>query len=301
MNAAAPVFLVAFVLLAFPEVVRAQSCGGDSGSGSSGSGSSGSDGGGSADDDSSYIESDYDSNYSGSDWSDAWTTGGSTSRSARSRRPHPCHGDSGIVGESRCHRFGSWDVANKPAWRLSLQGGLSYVNLASISAGGGAVHDNVRHPWHVNGVEAELGYRLSPRLSVFVHRFVYLGIMGNFGSNAVRSAAVVGASEATLDRAIVAGADLFAGTSLGLGDLRVNLEVRGGGRALILSGTSVLDDCIASFTETIPQFTLAAAVGAEYFVTPWLSMQVYGSYDVAVQELAGGLGVALHTRSYDAR
>ena len=104
-----------------------------------------------------------------------------------------------------------------------------------------------------------------------------------------------------LDSAMMVGGGLIAGTSVGIGNVRFDLEAVGGRRMIVVNGTSVAPDCRTNFSESFGQWTLRGGAGVSYFVRPNVSIGVHARYGFLQREVNGALSMTVHSRAYDAR
>jgi hypothetical protein len=278
----------------WPAPVEAQSCG-DSPSPASSSSSSDSSNEPSRDDSSSYNEplpafSEPSSSSSAS-----------SSRSSSPTRRHRCAGDSGIVGDSRCQRFGAWDASRRRAWAFGLDIGTLRLGMRDIALSGNSMHDNVPHRWNADELRSETGIRFAARSRLFLHPNFFVGAEGAVGGVSLRGRTDSAANIVELDRALMVGGGLLAGTGVGLGKLRLDLEVAGGRRRVIVRGTSYAPDCVEAFSESFGQWTIRGGAGVSYFVRPNVSLGVHARYGFLQREVNAALSLTLHSRAYDAR
>lgn len=249
---------------------------------------------GDGDDDDSSSSNDSDS--SDDSWSDDDDDDSSTSSA-----PNPCAGDSQIIGDSRCHRFGGWDVTRRPAWTIGLDVGTLRLGLDDIALAGSAMHDNVPHRWNADQLESDTGFRVAARARIFLHPNFFLGIEGAIGGVSLGGQADSPSATVQLDDALMVGGGLIAGTGVGLGNLRLDVEVVAGRRSVTVSGTSYAPDCETNFSESFGQWTLRGGAGISYFVRPNVSLGVHARYGFLQREVNGALSMTIHSRAYDAR
>lgn len=239
----------------------------------------------SSSDDSSYDDSSYD------DYDD----------SPSSSTPNPCAGDSRIVGDSRCYRYGNWDVSRRRAWTLGLDIGTLRLGLDDIAISGTSMHDNLPHRWNADQLSSDTGVRVAARARFFLHPNFFLGVEASFGGVSLTGRTEGVDTRIELDSALAAGGALIAGTGVGLGNLRFDLEVAGGRRRVVVSGSSHLPDCITEFSESFGQWTLRGGAGVSYFLRPNISVGVHARYGFLQREVNGALSITVHSRAYDAR
>ena len=247
--------------------------------------------------DSSNDSSDDSSSSSGyDDSSDDYDSSGSSSQ------PNPCAGDSGIVGDSRCHRFGGgWDVSRRRAWTLGLDIGTLRLGMDEVALAGSAMHDNVPHRWNADALESDTGLRVAARARVFLHPNFFVGAEASIGGVSLRGQTESASTSVELDSARVVGGGLIAGAGVGLGSLRLDLEVVGGRRNVTVNGTSHAPDCVTRFSESFGQWTLRGGAGVSYFIRPNVSLGVHARYGFLQREVNAALSLTMHSRAYDAR
>ncbi|MFT5356625.1 MAG: hypothetical protein ACI9KE_003850, partial [Polyangiales bacterium] len=225
----------------------------------------------------------------------------SSDEDSSSSAPNPCAGDSRIIGDSRCHRFGGWDVSRRRSWTLGLDIGTLRLGMDDIALAGSAMHDNVPHRWNANELESDTGVRVAGRLRVFLHSNFFLGAEAAIGGVSLRGQTDSPSTTVELDSAMMLGGGLIAGTGVGLGNLRLDLEIVGGRRRVVVNGATHAADCIEAFSESFGQWTLRGGAGVSYFVRPNVSLGVHARYGFLQREINGALSLTLHSRSYDAR
>lgn len=205
------------------------------------------------------------------------------------------------MGDSQCRRFGTWDVTRRRAWTLGLDVGTLRLGMNDIALSGSSVHDNLPHRWNAEELQSDTGVRVAARARIFLHTHFFLGVEAAFGGVSLSGSTDSATTSVELDSALMVGGGLSAGTSVGLGKLRLDLEAVGGRRRVIVSGSSHAEDCIVDFTESFGQWTLRGGAGLSYFVSPNFSIGVHGRYGFLQREFNAALSVTMHSRTYDAR
>lgn len=245
--------------LASPAEVYAQSCGGGGGGGG-GSGGGGGGSGGSSDDEES-----------------------------------PCADDSSITGLSECHTFGrAWDVAERRAWSFGVHGFGRQLRL-NERVSGSASHENIPHDYSADLSGGWIG-GVAIRLQTFFWKGLSVGLQGEVATGSIDSAA---GDQVEFDTATSVGATVFVGGQIGIGNLKLALELAAGRHHVRVSGESQVDDCITSVGVSFPRWSLGGRIALRYFTGPNSSLEVGLRYDAINREFSTSLGVSLHTRSWD--
>lgn len=246
-------------------------------------------------DDESSSSSDSGSSDDSSSSDDDWGDDDSTST------PHPCAGDSRIVGESRCHRFGGWDVSRRRAWTFGLDVGTLRLGMDDVALVGSAMHDNVPHRWNADELVSGTGVRFALRGRVFLHPNFFMGVEAAVGGVSLAGRIDSASTDVELDSAMAVAGGLIAGGSVGIGNLRLEVEAVAGRRMIVVNGTSDAPDCLAQFSESFGQWTLRGGAGVSYFLRPNFSVGVHARYGFLQREINGALSLTIHSRAYDAR
>lgn len=239
--------------------------------------------------DSSGSSESYDSG--DDDWSD---DGGTTA-------PNPCAGDSRIVGESRCRRFGGWDVSRRRAWTFGLDVGTLRLGMEDVALVGSAMHDNVPHRWNADELVSGTGVRFALRTRIFLHPNFFMGFEAAIGGVSLAGRIDSASTDVELASAMAVAGGLIAGGSVGIGNLRLEMEAVAGRRMIVVNGTSDAPGCLAHFSESFGQWTLRGGAGVSYFLRPNFSVGVHARYGFLQQEINGTLSLTVHSRAYDAR
>ena len=97
------------------------------------------------------------------------------------------------------------------------------------------------------------------------------------------------------------GGGLVAALVLPAGPLRFRAELLGGGQLIAATVTSTFEDCTLEESYAYRRFLLEARGGIRWFVDSWLSLDAWGGADlVNPGNFGGGIGIAVHARSFDA-
>lgn len=163
------------------------------------------------------------------------------------------------------------------------------------------MHDNRPHVWNADNLDGGPGVNVAARAQLFVLSHLFLGVEASFGGISMDGDTEGDSATVQLDRALVAGAGLLVGTSVGLGRLRLDLEAMGGRRRVMVRGTSRADDCILTLHESFGQWTLRGGAGVSYFLRPKISVGVHARYGFLQNEVNAALSISMHTRAFNAR
>jgi hypothetical protein len=175
-----------------------------------------------------------------------------------------------------------------------------------LTLGGTAYHDGNPHRFTLTaGDLAEpsvfaAGFNL--RMTVGLGRWFLLGTELDISSGGSPEGEVTHGDQSLTagDVSALTGGVIF-GVALPVGPLRFRGELFAGGQGIDVTATSVLGDCVSETSAILTRWVIEPRIGIELFLTPSLSVDLWGGADVVNPgNLAGGLRLNLHARGYDA-
>jgi hypothetical protein len=288
MNRARMIMILGGALVAVPAIAWA--CG--SGGGDSGSSSSS---------DSSSSDSSSDS-YSSSDSS---TTTPS------------CFETTDVVGYRECTDFGAWR-ARRAAIAIELAAVTSYVDLSGVEASGDITHsDGSTYTYRVVGEDLGGSGFVAARglaLRTLVHgRHLYGGLESSFSLLSTEERTFVmqsGDREAMLSPHVIGTTNAFAVVgarrfadqlvgSLAPHGISVGGELAAGVRMTSIEAESQKGACITTDTTLDVSPALEARARADLWLSPNVSLGVWGGSDLVTRAPSAGLVLSSHLRPFD--
>jgi hypothetical protein len=212
-----------------------------------------------------------------------------------------------VTGFEGCSRFGDgWDATKVPAVRFGVGLGVQRLDLSGMRFSGRSEHFDVSHSFTLD--DEQLGAptvsvpALELRLAVDLWGPLYvgatgsLGYSGSLGNEDVRS----GGLTLSTDNVGQVGGAAVVGLAVPIGPFTVRGELHAGAAHTWISSTSVLEHCVVETNPSVTRGFLSARGSVAYFVTPWISLGVYGGGSfVGATQLDAGAMVTMHMRSFD--
>ena len=210
-----------------------------------------------------------------------------------------------IVGRAQCRSFGDWDITRMPRLRIGLGTSISVFPFADLSFHGHAEHDGpIPYSLINNGIASTdaVAATIDGRITRLVGRHGYVGSVFSMGAvtlPGLRAKSIQGMSVDT-QAGMYMSLGFLTGASLELGNWVVRGEAQVGRRFIFVTVETRQEDCIDHSTVQAGQWMVRPQLAIETWLSPRLSAGIKASTDaLRDRDLAGGLYLQLHTRTFD--
>jgi hypothetical protein len=238
----------------------------------------------------------------------------SSSSSSDSTTTPACFETTDVHGYRECTDFGAWR-ARRSAIAIELAAVTSYVDLSGVEASGDITHsDGSTYTYRVVGEDLGASGFVAARglaLRTLVHgRHVYGGLESSFSvidtdehriymeSGAMLSPHVVGTTGALGIVGTRRFADQLLG-SLAPHGISVGAELAAGVRLTSIEAESQKGACITTDTTQHVSPALEARARADVWLSPNVSLGVWGGSDLVTRAPSAGLVLSSHFRPFD--